>query len=412
MEELVHAVWEFIVHVHGEYEPLIKFVSYIVSPILAYLAFRANRRSHHEIAQKSEELGRLSNEVDNAHASIRDKQHELQVAGEEIEARGRKVTELEDDLRKITEGSQALWNLRPPTSFEQYRHQLWDAHGARIITIGNLKGGVGKTTVAANLAAYISETRKQNVLLIDLDYQGSLSNMLMLATEREEVASQVDRLFLPDANFVTLDQASEPLLPKLLRARLVTANYGFAQFENQLLLKWLLRDDGGVDVRFRLANLLLKPEIRHKYAAIILDMPPRMTLAAVNALVTSHWFVVPTVLDKLSVEAVAQFLTSMKALKKDLGLELNLAGIAGCMTRAVQLGPAERAALELARESGWIWNSDGDYVLPTIPRKASIGNAAGTDIAYLCNDGAGVPLKPIFDPLFEAICDRTGVRSG
>lgn len=61
--ELLHAFWEFIVHIHGEYEPFIKFVSYIVSPILAYLAFRANRRSHHEIAEKSEELGRLSNEV-------------------------------------------------------------------------------------------------------------------------------------------------------------------------------------------------------------------------------------------------------------------------------------------------------------------------------------------------------------
>jgi cellulose biosynthesis protein BcsQ len=405
-------VWEFIVHIHGEYEPLIKFISYIVSPILAYLAFRANRRSHHEISQKSEELGRLSNEVDNAHAAIREKQHELQIAASEIEARGDKVAELEDDLRKITEGSQALWNLRPPSSFEPYRHQLWDSNGARIITVGNLKGGVGKTTVAANLAAYISETRRQNVLLIDLDYQGSLSNMLMLATEREQVTSQVDRLFLPDANFVTLDQASEPLLPKLLRAQLVTANYGFAQFENQLLLKWLLRDDGGVDVRFRLANLLLRPEVRQKYAAIILDMPPRMTLAAVNALVTSHWFVVPTVLDKLSVEAVAQFLTSMKALKADLGLQLDLVGIAGCMTRTAQLGPAERAALELARESGWIWDPDVDYVLPTIPRKASIGNAAGADIAYLCNDGGGTALKPIFDPLFDAICDRIGMRGG
>jgi cellulose biosynthesis protein BcsQ len=42
-----------------------------------------------------------------------------------------------------------------------------------------------------------------------------------------------------------------------------------------------------------------------------------MTLGSINALVASHFFVVPTILDSLSVEAVGQFLTNMKAIKKD-----------------------------------------------------------------------------------------------
>ena len=231
--------------------------------------------------------------------------------------------------------------------------------------------------------------------------------MLMLAIEREEVASSVDRLFAPTANFITLDQASVHLVPKINRGWLIPASYEFAQIENQLLLKWLLKDDGGVDVRYRLANILLRPEVRRRYKAIILDMPPRLTLGSVNALVASHYFLVPTVLDKLSVEAVPQFLTSVKTIKKDLGLEIELAGIVGCMTRLQNPSGKEVDALELARDGGSAWKSDTDFVFKTtLPRKVSIANAAGTDVAYFMQDGSGNDLQTLFDPLFEEICGR------
>lgn len=405
MEEFLHTVWEFIVHYHGAYEPFIKFISYIVSPILAYLAFRANRRSHQEIAEKSEELGRLSNEVDNAHAANREKEHELQIAAAEIEERGRRVEKLQNDLKQITEGSHELWKLRGVQSFPHYLSWLRDPAGAKVVTIGNLKGGVGKTTIAANLAAYISETRNEPVLLVDLDYQGSLSNMLMLAIERDEVESKVDRLFAPDANLITLEGAKEHLTPKLHRGWLVPANYSFAQIENQLLLKWLLQEDGEIDVRFRLANALLRPEVRKSYSAVILDMPPRMTLGSINALVASHYFIVPTMLDKLAAEAVGQFVANMKAIKRDLSLDLKLGGIVGCMTRNAEPSESELQALDLARQGGHLWREDKDFVFKTtIPRRVSIGNAAGQDVAYCAREGSKYPNREIFDPLFEEIC--------
>src|SRR5439155_20877282 len=135
-------------------------------------------------------------------------------------------------------------------------------------------------------------------------------NMLMLAIQREEVESRVDLLFGETANLATMERARVHLVPKINRGWLVPANYTFAQLENRLLLEWLLQQDGGLDVRYRLANALLRPEVRQSYAAIVLDMPPRMTLGSINALVASHAFVVPTILDTLSVEAVGQFLTN------------------------------------------------------------------------------------------------------
>jgi len=396
----------------GAYEPIIKFVSYIVGPILALVAFWWNRRDRKELVAQAEALGVARAASEQAQAAASQKQKEVDAARQEIEARGAQVAKLRGDLESITEGAQALWKLRPPKEFNEYKIWMRAPEGAKIITIGNLKGGVGKTTLAANFAAYVSATRDKPVLLIDLDYQGSLSNMLMLAIEREEVESRVDWLFEESANLATMERARVHLVPKINRGWLVPANYTFAQLENQLLLKWLLQQDGGLDVRYRLASALLRPEVRASYAAIVLDMPPRMTLGSINALVASHAFVVPTVLDSLSVEAVSQFLTNMKAIKGDLGLDLDLAGIVGMMTRQTKPSEREARGLELAQESGRIWRENTDYVFKaTLPRKVDIANAAGEDIAYFGSDGEG-PLKRFFDPLFEEICTAVWKGNG
>lgn len=403
--ELLREFWDFLVRLF-EY-PIVRLISYVVSPILAILAFIWNRKDRREMIEKSTELGRLETEVESAHAQVRDEQEKLQTLRDELARRGSQIESLEDDLKKITDSSNSLWALRSAPPFDSFKASLWDPSGARIITIGNLKGGVGKTTLAANFAAYISETLEEDVLLIDLDFQGSLSNMLMLAIEREDVPSNVDRLFEPNANLITLEEANIHLAKKLKRGWLVPANYGFAQVENRLLLTWLLQNDGGVDVRHRLASVLLRSEIRRSYKCIILDMPPRMTLGTVNALVASHYFFVPTILDSLSAEAVGQFLTSVAQVRDDLDLAVDLRGIVGCMTRQAQPTGNEIRALDLCRKAGHLWREDEDFVLKaTLPRKVDIGSASGVDVAYFGKDGQGVPLSKWFDPLFEEMCEK------
>ncbi len=385
------------------YEAFFKIISYVIGPAVAIITLILKRRDQLELMAKARDLGALEQKVESSQAALRESQSEIETARKELLEKGAQVEKLRHDLRSITEGSQELWKLRDAKPFSAYLNWLRDPAGAKTITFGNLKGGVGKTTLAANFAAYLSTTRNMPVLLVDLDYQGSLSNMLLLAVGKEEVESRVDLLFDESAGLATVDRATIQLLPILPQTWLAPANYTFAQLENRLLLRWLLQEDGGLDVRFRLANALLRPEVRRRYGAIIFDMPPRMTLGSVNAVVASHYFVVPTVLDTLSAEAVRQFLVNMRAIKEDLQLDINLAGIVGVMTRQKNLSSNEARALEAARDGGEAWKEDVDFVFPTtLPRRVDIANAAGEDIAYFGNNNEG-PLKALFDPLFEEI---------
>lgn len=367
-----------------------------------------------ELANKSEQLGFVKAEAERARAEASERGSEAERALAVLDQRGRQIEALEDDLRRITEGSSELWKLRDRVAeLPDYKVWLRDPSGAKIVTVANLKGGVGKTTLSANLAAYVSEKYRQSVLLIDLDYQGSLSNMLMQAAEKEVVHSAVDDLLEASEEnpLARLSRRREQLDPKLPRVWLVPASYTLAQMENKLLLKWLLKSSEGVDVRYRLASILLHPTVRREYKLIILDTPPRMTIGTVNALVSSHFYLVPTALDRLSAEAVPQFVTNMVSIKKDLDLDIHLAGIAGTMSRQKDLNANELLALERAREGGEIWEPGSDFVLKqTIPRRSAISDAAGGGVAYFEKDGSNRPLTELFDPLFEEICENIGLK--
>lgn len=370
-------------------------------------ADRATRLAH-EMTAQSEQLGSLKVQAEHAQLEANARKEENARAAIELARQRDEIDKLNTDLNRLTEGAQELWKVRGEIHpFSDY--ELWHAKGgAKIVTVANLKGGVGKTTLAANLAAYVSERYRASVLLIDLDFQGSLSNLLMQAVEKEVVKSSIDDLLVQSDvdSLVRMSQARVQLDPKLPRVWLVPASYSLAQLENRLLLRWLLSTESGTDLRFRLAQVLLDPNVRREYKLIILDTPPRMTIGTINALVASHYFITPTALDRLSSEAVPQFITNMKAIKNDLKLNIEFAGIAGMMSRIINLSDNEKLALGRAREGGELWEPSKDYVLrQTIPRRTAISDAAGVDVAYFGVDTKG-PLSNLFDPLFAEICEN------
>ncbi len=94
----------------------------------------------------------------------------------------------------------------------------------KVITFANLKGGVGKTTMTANIAAYL-ERLGHRVLLIDFDYQGSLSRTVLGAAERPVGASITDKILTDDLIAKSITDPQRVLAPRMPKLTLLSAGY-------------------------------------------------------------------------------------------------------------------------------------------------------------------------------------------
>lgn len=406
------------------YQSALRLLNYCVGPILAIVGFFWSRLGEIEAREQAKRIGYLKRAAEDAAAQAQQNSEMALVRAKEAEQKSAENQKLIDDLERITKGSDELWKIRPPRPFSGYLNGMRARTGAKIITIGNLKGGVGKTTLAANLGAHIAERKQKRVLLVDLDFQASLTNMLLLAIEREQTPESVIALLEDKAGLPEVVMNTVHLDPKMSRGWLIPASYELSRRENQLLLEEMIQKDNQLDVRYRLAHALLRPEVQEKYDAIILDMPPRMSVAAVNALVTSHYLVIPTVLDRVSTEAISQFLSMMKGIKKDLSLDLEVLGIVANMTRqTIEIERDEQGGLEIlnathkeavelrrvfeAVEAAW---PGAPILTRSVQRRAQVSGVAGEDIAYVQDAPEDRKIvQQIIDPVAEEICSRIGL---
>lgn len=409
------------------HKPFFDLMALILGPPVTaagfYLGYRAKRdmvdihqstaatlqASSRDLAEKSAEAALAEAKQLNTERSLIEAQAKLSTQQQALDTERARVEKLDQNLKRLVDGGHSLWRAYPPAPFPEYAAWYPRTRGAKILAIGNLKGGVGKTTIAANLAAYISEKQERPVLLIDLDYQGSLSNMMMFAAGYDEVPSYSERLFTREASLATLAESTIHLHRKLRQGWLVPASYSFGSTENRLLLEWLMNPDQSVDARYRLARLLLNPEIRERYEVIILDMPPRMTLGSINALVAAHALLVPTMVDKLSTEAVKQFLATAKSVTADMKLDIDLLGVVGTLMPNLPLSAERQRIWDQVEEAAQqVWGPAGSHRLESLlPARAGIARAAGDDIAFLTNDGNVVTvLTTLCDEIWSRLFPR------
>ncbi len=320
----------------------------------------------------------------------------------QIENLNSKLARYSNVVAELEKDDADLWRLHPPRPPEQLAERL-KASRTKIILVGHLKGGVSKTTLLANLAAYFDRKGK-SVLAIDFDYQGSLTATL-IRSNKQDVSGPYSDIFLTGklkpSDLIAYAKSLHPLLP---RTSLIPASYTLVQKENKAMIQWLL-DGSEADVRYHLAELLLSPEVQNTYQVVLIDMGPRLTTASICALGAATHLLVPTILDPLSAEAVGSFLSQVQDLTAELKTGLSKVSVVGTMTRTQEIGGVNETAVATIAKALHKWDGDAQMLDRNIPFKQVFIDCAGSDIAMLRNGD----VKQLFDELGDEISRRIGL---
>ncbi len=147
--------------------------------------------------------------------------------------------------RAVAPDSRGLW-LAPSIAIahpDRYKSSI--TNSKPIIVVANLKGGVGKTTVAANLIAHYANKKQKRVLGIDLDFQGSLTACALSQANRDQLLSvQAEGGLSKAAHLINdrdafwLQQSADPV-ENVPTAKIVSAYYSLAAMENRVMVEWL-----------------------------------------------------------------------------------------------------------------------------------------------------------------------------
>lgn len=177
---------------------------------------------------------------------------------------------------------------------------------AVIISVINQKGGVGKSTITFNLDAGIRRKNKgKKNLLIDLDSQCSITMTskanMTLPTIFEVLKKEIEiEKTVQDTNGTNIIPGSQSLVE----------------------LDKVLSETGK---EYRLQESIEK--IKNEYDYILIDTPPTLSVASINALTASDYVLIPAMADAYSLAGIGQLYQTFLAVKKYCNNNLKIAGI-------------------------------------------------------------------------------------
>ncbi len=219
-----------------------------------------------------------------------------------------------------------------------------------VYAVVNQKGGVGKTTTAVNLSAYMAMAGAK-VLLVDLDPQGN-------ATSGMGVDRGSLKLSTYDVLLDGLPVTEAVVRTKVENLALLPATIDLAGADMELMAKIS---------RETFLRQALEPA-REYFDVILIDSPPSLGLLTLNALVASNGVILPIQTEFYALEGISQLLKTIDLVKRQLNPSLYVAKVILTMydnrTRLAQQVEAD------------VKNFFRDKVSPTIiPRNVRLSEA-------------------------------------
>ncbi|HEX5448269.1 MAG TPA: AAA family ATPase [Candidatus Saccharimonadales bacterium] len=174
------------------------------------------------------------------------------------------------------------------------------------IAVLNQKGGVGKTTTAINLAAYLAKAGR-SILVVDLDPQGNSTSGLGL--DKQALSSTLyDVLFSRSQAVDTIAKISRNL-------SLLPANADLAGAEVEM-------------VNLPQRELLLRGALSQlEYDYVLIDCPPSLGLLTVNGLASAGSVLIPVQAEYYALEGLSQLLNVIQQVRSALNPSLDILGV-------------------------------------------------------------------------------------
>ena len=211
----------------------------------------------------------------------------------------------------------------------------------KVIAICNQKGGVGKTTTAANLGIGLVRAGKR-VLLVDADPQGNLTDSLGW--------HDTDSIRATLATLLAAVIADQPIVPHnciLHHAEgvdLIPANLELSALEISLV---------SAMCRERALSTVLTP-LKDEYDYILIDCMPSLGMITLNALAAADSVIIPVQTQYLPAKGMSQLLSTIGRVKRYINPDLRVEGILGTLVdRRTNLAKSTMVTLR---------ESFGDYI--------------------------------------------------
>lgn len=185
-----------------------------------------------------------------------------------------------------------------------------------VISLLNMKGGVGKTTLAVNLAWYMYEKRNSNVLLVDLDPQFNATQYVMdynaFASHRKTAGTIAD-LLIDQPRMGLRKRARRKTAASVLHPIRRSASTHFDLLPSELNLAWVVKNPAQMD--YKLEKLLL--DLREQYDYVFIDCAPTDSVLTTMALTASDFLLVPVRPDRFSILGVENLQQTVEVFKRN-----------------------------------------------------------------------------------------------